>query len=57
MRLWEMQFTNQIRKLSGKKTSEYPYATYPQMVNNKDDNTVYMVNTSWEILLKQQFAH
>ncbi len=53
MRLWEMQFTNQIRKLSKKKLVNI----HTQMVNNKDDNTVYMVNTSWEILLKQQFAH
>lgn len=41
----------------------YPYVTYPQMVNKKDDNTAYMANTNWEILLKQQdcntqqFAH
>ncbi len=53
MRLWEMQFTNQIRKLSKKKKK---VNIHTQMVNNKDDNTVYMVNTSWEILLKQLFA-
>lgn len=61
-----MQFTKLTRNgyLKKKKKLEYIYTQHIlKWWTEKDDNTVYMVNTNWEILLKQQdcntqqFAH
>ncbi len=62
-----MQFTKLTRNSDIKKkkllVNIYIHTQHILMVNKKDDNTAYMVNTNWEILLKQQdcntqqFAH